>query len=453
MSKNYLKYLIINNKNQMIFLSFILFVIMPVRVFTNQSLVTDITMDGYLVIYLASFILVSLNLSFLHKKRASDTYYQLPLEKEKIYLTKVIFVILEIALSFLLAVFLSIVLSGFQVAEMVDGQMEVIPYLSQIIVGLILIVVSVFINSFFYQIANSEFDANVFLLMMLANSFVITYCFGLFVSSNSFDSFFLSRVFNLNILSNAIGYLSSISSELSMESTIFYTIVISGVIMFIISYFQVKNRPGEATEQISNSKLGYPLIKYLGVISCLFVVFSYNNDITILTIGLIFTYIMFIAADILYKRKIVLSKMTSLIFIFLVLAMFGFKSIFIKLEAFGLDKYYYQNYQEIEVDLYSVSHSDSILENGFIAYENVDEGQLERAYTLARADFYQNIKDSSNQDGDIFNLFSQSGNYEMSIIYRNSYKNKKHKVYKSFYFNNIEEVKEVLDGKNSQNFK
>ncbi|MDO4500291.1 MAG: hypothetical protein Q4B60_03340 [Erysipelotrichaceae bacterium] len=375
MNKKYLKHLFKSNKVLSIFVIISQIAIYGLSYFTmfgGKNDVRFVNANGLMLTILMglTYILPVIIFSFVHNKKAVDTYFALPVTRKEILISNIIFMVAVIYLPFFI---LSMILG-------LISNIKIIYLLTILLVALVSGLSILIFNVGMLMIGNSLIDG---VIIMIAYSFVPLMLQGLIVTvSNKIIYGFYEAIFDITM------YSSMLMSTVNVTNGIYYlmkgvtfTISNSEIIGFITSclihlglgiYSIKKNfleRKVERAESISDKFFAYPFIIHLYAVALIFIVsFSVYGEPTLSRvfkeafIWYVLIWILYICAMFIYRRKLSI-KLKSVVFIvvFSILSLL-LVNITVKTEGFGLSYNYPRNpvNERIHYDRY-INYSDSDL--------------------------------------------------------------------------------------------
>ena len=308
---------------------------------------------NYLFGLIIAFVLPLIVFSYIHNKRAIDTYFSLNMSRNTLLFTGLIYCFVVAYGSYFISSLVTIT------GLLIKGQGLYVP--SILIVNLIAIVSYALIiefNTFIYSLANTVTDGIVILL---------AYCFlplGLYIFAVDFqDGFTIGVNFVEKIISNILVYLSPVaisvtSFVLNNFSIYAWSNFVTNISYFIVSVIYLllfglllfktfKTRKAERAGNYSDEFFAYPFIIGIYTILCLFII-----SVTITTLNeTIVLYVLLFAAyfigNFIYKRKFALSKKQILLFILGIVLSACFNQICIKTNGFNLSYNYDFDYEKM----------------------------------------------------------------------------------------------------------
>ena len=325
-SLNYFKYLIKSK------LALILVVILSTFLFTLNS--SD-EINYVLIIYtfFLSFILPFIFLSFISNHKAIDTYYSLPISRNKLLFTNIITMILTLFVSYTVGFITYIIRS--------DETFNLI-YLLVVLLCIILMIVY---NSLLYLLGNKRIDSIIltgaytvlpFALLAVCQGFASTYIAGIGYGSGVFDFFYYLSPIGLTIetLFRNINYIELID-------VVFIFIHLAIYLPLLIHSFNYRNT--ERVNSITDHKLGYKLIIPLYATLTVLLrcsMYTYDTNISSFLIDSLVSFIaillLVISANFIYKRKFTISIKDISVYMVIILLSLGITCLFRDTNGFNI---------------------------------------------------------------------------------------------------------------------
>lgn len=387
LNKAYFTYLL-KSKKYFLIIVCILQAIMAFAV-TGRSAIGETINYAYVGNYLfgliMAFILPLIVFSYIHNKKAIDTYFSLNMSRNTLLFTGLIYCFVVAYGSYFVSSLVTIV------GLLVKGQGLYVP--SILVANLIAIVSYALIiefNTFIYSLANTITDGIVILL---------AYCFlplGLYIFAVDFqDGFTIGVNFVGKTISNILVYISplamSVTSFILNNFSIYaWSNFISNISYFIVSVIYLllfglllfktfKIRKAERAGNYSDEFFAYPFIIGIYTILCLFII-----SVTITTLNeTIVLYVLLFAAyfigNFVYKRKFMLSKKQVILFVLGIALSACFNQLCIKTNGFNLSYTYDFDYDKMSYSYNSgpiSKDTDSEFYDFFKTVEGLDESNL-----------------------------------------------------------------------------
>lgn len=308
---------------------------------------------GYIFSLIIAFVLPLIIFSYIHNKKAVDTYFSLNMSSSSLLFTGLLFCFVVAYGSYLISSLVTLV------GLLIKSQGSFV--LSLVFINVIAILsyaLIIVFNTFIYSLANTITDGIVILL---------AYCllpFGLYIFALDFQGSYTVGVnFVGNTVSSILTYLSpvaigvtsfalnnlSVYAVYNFTNSISYLIVgIIYLIVFSLLLFKTfKTRKVERAGNYSNEFFAYPFVIGIYTILCLFII-----SVTISTINeaLVLYALLFAAyfiANFVYKRKFVLSKKQIILFVLGIVLSICFNQLCIKTNGFNLSYTYDFDYEKM----------------------------------------------------------------------------------------------------------
>lgn len=368
LNKAYFTYLL-KSKKYFLIIVCILQAIMAFAV-TSKSQVTDSINYAFLGTYvfglIIAFVLPLIVFSYIHNKKAIDTYFSLNMSRNALLFTGLLYCFVVAYGSYLISSIVTLVVL------LIRGQGYYA--LSVLIVDLIAIVsyaLVIVFNTFIYSLANTVTDGAVILL---------AYCFlplGLYVFAVDFQDVFTIGVdFVGKSVSNILVYLSPVAIAITNFTlngfsknpwpnfvdnvSYFIVAIIYFALISLVLFKTFKTRKVERAGNYSDEFFAYPFVIGIYTILCLFIIsvtFTSLNESIVLYALLFAAYFI---ANFIYKRKFVLSKKQIILFVVGIVLSSCFNLLCTKTKGFGLSNTYSFDYDKMT---YSYSSGAIFKEN------------------------------------------------------------------------------------------
>lgn len=300
LSLDYLRFLFKKNKFLILFILFTNLIICMSK--SDSYIAIDIkTYLSFILLLALTYILPCINFSYIHNKRAVDSYFALPISRSKTLISDLLFIILIIFVPYAI---------GQSINGILADHISLNDTLYYLLVGLIAAVVLVIYNSLIYSLANNIFDG----IVMIAAYNILP--LAIYLVCFIFNSVYVAGYSNMPL--SFTNYLSPVASCVCLFlSKIFndqylylLALIIYGFVSFIILYKTYVNRKCERAESISNELFAYPFIIYAFTSLVIFGIssnFSLHQefiDFLVENISLyLVTFVLFVIAHFVYKRK------------------------------------------------------------------------------------------------------------------------------------------------------
>ncbi len=308
---------------------------------------------NYIFGLIIAFVLPLIVFSFIHNKKAIDTYFSLNMPRKTLLFTGLIYCFVVAYGSYLVSSIVTII------GLLLKGQGIYIA--SVLVVNLIAIVSYALIitfNTFIYSLANTITDGIVVLL---------AYCFlplGLYIFAVDFqDGFTIGVNFVSKTISPLLVYLSPVAMSitsfiLNNFSVYAWSNFISNISYFIVSivylivvavllFKSFKTRKVERAGNYSDEFFAYPFVIGVYTILCLFIIsvtITTLNETVVLYVLLFAAYFI---ANFIYKRKFSLSKKQIVLFVLGIALSACFNQLCIKTNGFNLSMNYDFDYEKM----------------------------------------------------------------------------------------------------------
>ena len=417
MNRQYFNYLLRKDKNVNIVITLLLFILMPVMavILVNPN-EAYFSLDPYhtafaIFLLVLTYIMPVVNFSYLHSKRAVDTYMQLPLTKGEVFITRFLYTGAQIfvpwAVNFLLA-HLVFVFHGY--ADLIS-----IAHLIFVLgMGFLFTFALVSFNTFISQKCNNLIDSMIVVLMYHLLCGAVISGVYLFISTNLFSvnveyDFlnFLSPDYDIVSVMTITGALNCDKVVAAISSREFLFAMAMGVVSFMLALHDIKNRVSERAEMNTDSYFCYPLI----IVSFSFIILlQYNIFYSAYSIMLIVTFVFYMIGIFIYKRDVRFRVKYVLLFLVMVLLSNLFTMVFFRTHGFNIDQDLPDNFGYYHVDLIE----DNMFIDGYEGdYRNDDFMEfMEVIYDENRMEYY----DSYSLGDDIFS--DRTGKH-INLVFRN----------------------------------
>ena len=334
MNKNYFKYLMQSHKNINIFLlitNLILttfnFLLSHPRPFNS---VNALSISSALLL-IEALTLPLLIFFYRFSKRASDTYFSLPLNRKELYITSIVYmavVIVGIHIITILPILVNIALN------FIDLLSFILTALKYLVIVIAVVIATLLIASAIIFQANTLFDAIIieiiylllpFLLATTVSTFGSNMIVGYEVQAYDIMTYFFLPTLFFNATANVFTYNANQIVASSDPNIYLFAgiIIVVGLIAGTIAYYDIVKHKVESTEQISNKFFAYPfLITFVAV--CLISVtisstLNFNEPMFAnISETLMWILVVFVAYQIMcfvYRRNVRISKKSLIIFI------------------------------------------------------------------------------------------------------------------------------------------
>lgn len=291
-SKEYMSYLLNSKKILIVFISLI-FMLLGI---VSNSYVAHII--NYLFAALLCFVLPGLMFMHVHDKRAVDTYYSLPLRREAILVTSVVFMLAVIYVPYMLSTVISI-LKHFDYLFDIRVVLPMVGFLALIL-----------INSCLFLLANNIFDGAVIVMAYQVFPLIVYMAFiaigSVFVAG--FSEYSISFIQYLSPVMNA-----AILAYDFAEGKLIVSLVISLIAIAVFSAILYRSyvlRKAERAGTSSTYPLAYPTVisiyTFMIILGFTSNLFQYKDLISAISENIIFYIVIFaiyVSAHFVYRRQ------------------------------------------------------------------------------------------------------------------------------------------------------
>ena len=341
-----------------------------------------------------AFILPLIVFSYVHNKKAVDTYCSLNMSRSTMLFTGLIYCFVAALIPYILS--LSITLLNGILCGIGSKYITVLELFLTACVTYLMVIV---FNSFIYFLANSIIDGVVILIAYYMIPAMILFSGSTFESSylvgvNVIGDFFYKILVYLSPISLSIVEYSSVTFggytyEYLISS---YVVTVLYIVLFTFLLFKTfNNRKVERAGNYSDGFFAYPFIIGFYTILGLFIIAS--TRIVKNVYGTVIFYVLLFAAyfigNFIYKRKFSLSKIQVLLFVGGMVLSLAFNYGCEKTNGFGLSKMYKFDYDKMTYDYYS----------GYISDDNESEYY----------DFFKSLNDEDKS-------YMESGSFSLSVV-------------------------------------
>jgi len=319
MSKHYLSYLFKTRKSLNVFILIINIFLFIIGFTTLQRKdILEFSFNGAFILALVlAFSLVPIYFSYVHNKKAVDSYFAINVSRRSVLISTIFFICLSIIIPFILyIVSSSILLSALNVS------IQLSKLILFILLSIIVICSMVIFNTNAFLEANSIFDGIVIILGYFLLPFFIFFTVNAFQENlvYGFNPIQFSNVIKISLPINASIYETSLIEAISKIETIEDSYRILSVLIDTIVYTflgivglrkNYVNRKVERAETISKGFFSYPFIIYSFTVLFIFCVTFSCSTVDALISDLfdhVFLYmlvfIFFMVSTFIYRRKI-----------------------------------------------------------------------------------------------------------------------------------------------------
>ena len=338
-SVEYFKYLL---KSKKYILSLIILVTLLISVTSSKY---DLTTLAVMVCYMLCFLLPASVFYYIQNKKAVDTFFCLPISRKKLLFTGLLFCILTIYISFMIAFVFFVLKNGAKFTTLLT-----VPLLS-----LLAIITLVLFNVAIFTLTNNTIDGVVILGAYTLMPLFILNALGVFVQnyvcgSNGAGFEFLGYLSPTYIAAMLLRKVFPVETDLS---SIQYMTYIAACIFYIVLSIYILNkhyieRDVERADSITDNLFTYPFIILIYVILSMTVIissynFNSNNLFQFFTrniTGYVLLFAIFLIAYFLYKRKLSFNYKLPVIYTALMLISLVFAQSARQTRGFGLTDNY-----------------------------------------------------------------------------------------------------------------
>ncbi len=360
LNKNYFNYLIKSKKYFLVAIC----IVQSIVAFSNfgkdfneYSLLSNTMAFSYGIGMMIAFILPLVIFSYVHNKKAVDTFYSLNVSRKSMLFTGLVFCLLACFIPYLLANIINIV-SYLTMGLLVK---RIGSILLMLLVALISYAMLIVFNTFIYLLANTVLDGTI--MIIAYDLFPI----ALYLMAIFFQSTFLVGVDISLALENILVYFSPVA--LTVLSA-FYAMIINTneyigyllaslvyIVLFGILLFKSFNtRKVERAGNYSDAFFAYPFVIGAYTIIFLFVIACLSKDMLgdfSFIILYILLFLAYLIGNFVYKRTFILSKLQIILFCIGVTLSLLFNVVCDRTHGFGLSYNYQFEYGNMSYTYYS----------------------------------------------------------------------------------------------------
>jgi len=352
---NYFKFLI---KSKKYFTLFVLLVTILSILALGKT--TSIYFNYGLSILLAYFMPIYI-FSFVHDKKAIDSYYSLPISRKELLFTSLLYCLLIALFPYVLGLIVACILD-------LDIRVEYFVYMIIVVISIIGLIT---FNTLTYLTGHNKVDGiimcgayNVFPLLI---AIAIDYFTESFVAGANRLYSELAEYLSPIALSVVVFNRHTVSdlykSGFAFNNKDYYYIgatIVLLLISFILLYFVFMKRKTEKAGSCSDKLYAYPFIIYsytfLGMfgLCCTYASYSYNQVFEFILDNFIFyliIFIMFVCAHFIYKRKFYISIKMPLFFVGVLALTLLFSTSAKLTKGFGLSNLYVKDDPNLQYEL------------------------------------------------------------------------------------------------------
>ena len=396
LNKNYFIYLF-KSKKHLFLITCILQAIISFsfvgKLDTHMSIYSPLLFN-YVLGAATAFILPLFIFSYVHNKKAVDTYFSLNMSRNTMLFTGLVYCFMAAIAPYVLSLIITLI--NFIVSNMQASLINVLYLLLTACVTYLMVIV---FNAFIYFLANSITDGFVILIAYYAIPLMILFAGEAFASSYLVgvnvltDSLYKILIYLSPIALSVVEYTSITFGGYVYEYLVSsYVVTVVYIVLFTFLLFKsFNNRKVERAGNYSDGFFAYPFIISFYTIICLFIIASGRiiNDFygTVILYALLFAA--YFIGNFVYKRKFSLSKLQVLLFVGGVILSLGFNYSCEKTNGFGLSRIYKFDYDKMTYDYYS----------GYVSDDNESEYY----------DFFKGLNDEDKS-------YMESGSFSLSVV-------------------------------------
>ncbi len=399
MNRQYFNYLFKSRKNINIFLLIVNIIFTSFNLFTSSQR----TLDSYasilefssIIVLIECFVMPIIIFFYRFSKRASDTFFSLPLTRKELFTTSIFYMAMIIVSTHLIA---AIPVFAMMIMGVESLMVFFVPFI-QYLVFLVIVVLAVLnITSLIIFQTNTTFDAiailmayillpvlGIYVIDAFGNATIYGYDYNWFFDNLQY--FFIPILFIHSYPSTFIEAFAqeSYSLPINHDYLIYVAILaIAGIISYVLAKKNHEKHRAEEAEQISNRFFAYQFVIIYITVMLVGAVIVSNVDLRVSLFSnfgtiLMLILVIFIAYQIMtfiFRRKILITRQS--IIVFLVAIVFNYSLIYVSFKTcgFGL-AYSFEN--------------ETALDNFFIRFEIEDrdepdeEGYYDTGYYIIMA--------------------------------------------------------------------
>ena len=387
MNTDYFKYLLHTNRNLIAILFMACFLVYPFMIFfVDRQSIHSQALDGVIwycfIIMILTFCIPVYMQNKRLKKRSVDTFYALPVRKESMVKTEMLFGLFLIFAPWIVNYFLGIAQYWIKEGALASGKEFII-----LAVCLIYGFVQYSINYFLAGKCNNTLDGIITIIAYFGLPVVIYVAAGAFIDSNTvginaYDVINFSNMSVYGAMYSLVFYLVYLVRYPGMflNFPLGYGFCLLQILLGIFACMQAcrdyVKKPLEDAEQKTTSPWSY---RFLIPVNCLLYlsVATYNNGIPWMVIVSVLVFLGYLAATFVSNRAIKITSRSVLFFAAVLLAMNVFTYIFRSNKAFGLNETFPNNYAYVEISLY--------------LHSSLEDGSLQAAETIPADESHREI--------------------------------------------------------------
>lgn len=380
-----------------------------------------------LVLGILTYVLVPIVFSFVHDKKAVDSYFSLPVTRKEMINTSLLFIYIVILVPFII---LSIVCFFIGISS--HGINSFFAYLGYQLIAIIGVCLIVLFNTNLYIVTNSSFDGVVMMLAYGIMPFIFMFAIDLFLGSCIAGI----KVNDINFITSFISLPSALITYLFTRGEMFIgaihdlkdsafllwpgiKFVICAIWHFLVSIICIRRnfieRKTERAGSVSNRFFSYPFVIYAYtflLVLGLTVSFYHDLDEAIILYALLF--VCYMVANFVYQRNIKLKLKHILYFVITIVISLGISLVGFKTRGFGLAYSYDLNPANMAFDYDSYMTDDFDSKLGKLIKEKYPDSLAYEITVMGKIDS-KDMKANSN----IHNLFEEKRNAAIDNFYNN----------------------------------
>lgn len=381
MSRNYLKYLFKSKKSLCVVVIVLYILFFVTSIVSNGDALerfVDSLLSNFIITGLLTYILIPICFSFIHNKKAVDTYFSLPVTRKQMIITSLFFIDIVILIPFIVLSFVSFMIGIAN--HLITSLVLYIAFELIIVIGVI--VITLFNTSLFIE-ANNTFDGIVMILAYELLPFVIliatevfqTYLIAGFrpientriLSCISLpSSIVLTAIPKIDLiiegLGNGVNEFKAALPSLKFIICIVWHILVS----LIIVRRNFIERKVERAENVSDRFFSYPFVIYAyTLLLVLMVTLSSFNDRGDFVVLIVVIFVCYMIGKFIYRRSISIKPKDVIYYFIVVVLAFVLILVSNKTKGFGLSYAYDHNPKNIafEYQLYNFDNNDEEIVN------------------------------------------------------------------------------------------
>lgn len=389
MNRDYFKYLLHTNRNLLTVLLVVCFLVYPFMIFfVDRQLMHSQALNGCIwycfVIMILTFCIPIYMQNKRLKKRSVDTFYALPIKKEKMVRTEIFFGLFLIFIPWILNYFLGIGQYWIKEGSWAFGNEFLI-----LAVCLLYGFVQYSINYFLVGKCNNILDGIITVIAYGGLPLVIFIVANAFVDANTVGirSYDVINFANMSVYGAMYSLVYYFANVLRYSGAVLHFPIGSffagvQILLGILAYMKACKdyvvKPLEEAEQKTTSIWSY---RFLIPVNCLLYLSlaTYNNGIPWVVVVSVLVFLGYLTATFVSNREIRISSKSVLLFAVILIGMNLFTYVFRENRAFGLNEVFPKNYSHVEISLFLYSYED---QNHSRIDANVTENEIIEAIQL-----------------------------------------------------------------------